>query len=107
MSTGRSMQSRMFCDLLRRYIHGFKSTELSSVLDFAACPVPGSYAADIRATVKMTSGESKHFSIAYLKRYDQELLDDAMRQEGWRAVAYWRYAEDYHPRLLLLYQRMR
>ena len=102
-----SSMDRMFCDLLRRYIPGLKSTEIKSVLDFAACPVPGSYAADVRANVKMTSGESKHFSIAYLKRYDQEQLDDAMRQEGWRAVAYWRYAEDYHPRLLLLYQRMR
>ena len=69
--------------------------------------MPGSYAADIRANVKMTSGEVKHFSIAYLKRYDQERLDETMRQEGWRAVAHWRYAEEYHPRLLLLYQRIR
>ena len=107
MSAALSTQDRMFCELLRRYIPGLKSTEIKSVLDFAACPVPGSYAADIRANVKMTSGEVKHFSIAYLKRYDQERLDETMRQEGWRAVAYWRYAEEYHPRLLLLYQRMR
>ena len=107
MSAALSTQDRMFCELLRRYIPGLKSTEIKSVLDFAACPVPGSYAADSRANVKMTSGEVKHFSIAYLKRYDQERLDETMRQEGWRAVAYWRYAEEYHPRLLLLYQRMR
>jgi hypothetical protein len=107
MSTGRSMQSRMFCDLLRRYIHGLKSTEITSVLDFAACPIPGSYAADIRATVKMTSGESKHFSIAYLKRHDQRLLNETMLREGWQAVAHWRMVKDYHPRRLLLYQRVR
>ena len=107
MSAALSTQDRMFCELLRRYIPGLKSTEIKSVLDFAACPVPGSYAADIRANVKMTSGEVKHFSIAYLKRYDQERLDETMRQEGWRAVAHWRYAEEYHPRLLLLYQRIR
>jgi len=105
MSTGRSLQDRMFCDLLRRYIHGLKSTEIKSVLDFAACPIPGSYAADIRATVKMTSGESKHFSIAYLKRYERRLLDETMIREGWQPVAHWRSAKDYHPRLLLLYQR--
>ena len=107
MSAALSTQDRMFCELLRRYIPGLKSTEIKSVLDFAACPVPGSYAADIRANVKMTSGEVKHFSIAYLKRYDQDRLDETMRQEGWRAVAHWRYAEEYHPRLLLLYQRIR
>ena len=107
MSTGRSMQSRMFCDLLRRYIHGLKSTEITSVLDFAACSIPGSYAADIRATIKMTSGESKRFSIAYLKRHDQRLLDETMLREGWQAIAHWRMVNDYHPRRLLLYQRVR
>ncbi len=106
MSAGMAMQDRMFCDLLRRYIPGLKSTEIKPVLDFAACPVPGSYAADIRATVKMAKGETKHFSIAYLKRYDQELLDKTMNREGWKSVAHWKSAKDYHPRLLLLYQRI-
>ena len=51
-------------------------------------------------------GETKHFSIAYLKRYDQELLDKTMHREGWKPVAHWKSAKDYHPRLLLLYQRI-
>jgi hypothetical protein len=93
--------------LLRRYIQGLKSTEIKSVLDFAACPVPGSYAADIRATVKMTSGETKHFSIAYLKRYDARAARrNHAPKEGWKPVAHWRYPQEYHPRLLLLYQRI-
>jgi len=55
----------------------------------------------------MTSGESKHFSIAYLKRHDQRLLNETMLREGWQAVAHWRMVKDYHPRRLLLYQRVR
>lgn len=107
MSAGRALQDRMFCDMLRRYIPGLKSTQIKPVLDFAACPVRGSYAADIRANVKMTDGENKRFSIAYLKRYDQALLDAAMNNEDWEPVAHWRNTKDYHPRLLLLYQRVR
>ena len=64
----------------------------------------------LTATIKTPNAlcqQCKERIEAYLKRYDQERLDETMRQEGWRAVAYWRYAEEYHPRLLLLYQRMR
>jgi transcriptional regulator with XRE-family HTH domain len=107
MTPALSIQNRMYTELLRRYISGIKSTEIKSTLDYAACPVPGSYAADVRATVKMQSGETKHFSIAYIKRYDRALLDEAMRKEGWAPASHWRYAEEYHPRLLLLYQRVR
>ena len=101
------LQNRMYTELLQRYIAGIKRMEIKSTLDFAACPVPGSYAADVRATVKMQSGETKNFSIIYLKRYDQAQLDAAMHKEGWIPVEHWRYAEEYHPRLLLLYQRAR
>jgi hypothetical protein len=94
----------MFNELLRRYVTGIKNIEIKPVLDFDACPVPGSYAADIRATVKTADGDDKQFSIAYLKRYDQVQLDAKMRKEGWNPVAHWVYAEEYHPRLLLLYQ---
>ena len=102
-----SSMDRMFHDLLRRYVTGIKNIEIKPVLDFDACPVPGSYAADIRATVKTADGDDKQFSIAYLKRYDQVQLDAKMRKEGWNPVAHWVYAEEYHPRLLLLYQRAR
>ena len=98
-------QDRIFLELLRRYVPSIKTVELSPLLDFDACPVPGSYAADIRATVHMMSGETKQFSVLYAKRYDQEQLDCKMCKEGWLPVAHWRYADDYHPRLLLLYPR--
>jgi len=102
-----SVGEQFFTGLLRRYIDGFKSVELREVLDFDACPVPGSYAGDIRATVKTVDGETKQFSVAYRKRYDQEQLDLKMASEGWEPVGHWRYAEEYHPRLLLLYRRTR
>ena len=107
MTSWVPVQNRMYTELLQRYIAGIKRMEIKSTLDFAACPVPGSYAADVRATVKMQSGETKNFSIIYLKRYDQAQLDAAMHKEGWIPVEHWRYAEEYHPRLLLLYQRAR
>ena len=103
----KSPQDQHQLDLLRRYIPGIKSIDIKPVLDFDACPVPGSYAADIRATVNMMSGETKQFSVLYAKRYDQEQLDCKMCKEGWLPVAHWRYADEYHPRLLLLYQRAR
>ena len=103
----KSPQDQHQIELLRRYIPGIKSIDIKPVLDFDACPIPGSYAADIRATVHMMSGETKQFSVLYAKRYDQEQLDCKMCKEGWLPVAHWRYADEYHPRLLLLYQRAR
>ena len=103
----RSPQDRHQLDLLKRYIASVKGIDLKVVLDFDACPVPGSYAANVRATVKTLSGETKQFSVLYAKRYDREQLDCKMCKEGWAPVAHWRFAEDQHPRLLLLYQRAR
>ena len=103
----KSPQDQHQLDLLRRYIPGIKNIDIRPVLDFDACPIPGSYAADIRATVHMMTGETKQFSVLYAKRYDQAQLDCKMCKEGWLPVAHWRYAEEYHPRLLLLYQRAR
>lgn len=102
-----SAQDRMYRDLLHRHIPEITSTEIKWVLDFAACPVPGSYAANLRGTVRTQPGETKQFSVVYNKRYDQKRLDDTMREEGWLPVEHWRYAEEYHPRLLLLYQRVK
>ena len=104
---GLSRHDEQLIGVLRRHIAGVTSIELSSVLDLDACPVPGSYAADVRATAKTTSGETKQFSVYYSKRYDREQLDCKLCKEGWEPVGHWRYAEDQHPRLLLLYQRTR
>ena len=78
----KSAGDRHFIDLIRRYVPGIKDVELSASLDFEACPVPGSYAADIRATVHMLSGETKQFSMLYAKRYDQVQLDAKMQKSA-------------------------
>jgi hypothetical protein len=102
-------QDRWCADLLRRHTPGSKSVEIKWVLDFASCPVPGSYSANQRGVVRRCRpGEIKQFSVHNIKRYDQALLDATMNEEGWRSrLEHWRYAEEYHPRLLLLYQRVR
>ena len=108
-SDGKSSERQMFFDpyLLHRHIPGVKRVDLSPTLGFEACPVPGSYAADIRATAYLTNGETRQFSMLYVKRYNRDQLDTKMRNEGWNALANWRYGDESQPRLLLLYQRMR
>jgi hypothetical protein len=90
---------------VNRYVEGACSVELSSVLDRTSCVVPGSYAANIRATVKTNSEETKQFSLMSIKRYDRTQLDQTMASEGWEPVANWQYDAEYHPLLLLLYRR--
>ena len=90
---------------IRRYCQGVQGVELSTHLDTAACPVPGSYAAEVRARVRLVGGEERSFSMIYLKRYDVQKLIECMRQEGWAPVDGWKYAEQHHPRLLYLFRK--
>jgi hypothetical protein len=106
-TVGTSRHDQHLIGVVNRYVEGAKSVELSAVLDQTACVVPGSYAADIRATVKLRSGDIKQFSIYHAKRYDRAQLDRTMQSEGWESVAHWVYDTEYHPRLLLLYRRSR
>ena len=90
---------------IHRYLRGARRVELSTHLCTAVCPVPGSYAAEVRATVTMDEGEERRYSLIYLKRYDSLKLIQTMRQEGWDPVDGWRYAEQHHPRLLYLFRK--
>ena len=90
---------------IRRYTRGVRTIELSTHLDTAACPVAGSYAADVRAMVRLAGGEERRFSLIYLKRYDVLKLVECMRQEDWEPVDGWRYADQHHPRLLYLFRK--
>lgn len=92
---------------LRRYIQGLQQIELSTHLDTAACPVPGSYAAEIRAQVTLHGREARTSSLISLKRYDMAKLVASLRQEGWDPVDGWRYAEHHHPRLLYIFRKRR
>ncbi len=102
---GLSRFDQQLIDVVSRYVEGTRSVELSSALDRTACVVPGSYSAEIRATAKLSSGDTKQFSIARLRRYDRALLDEMMHSEGWEPVSHWLFDTDYHPTWLLLYRR--
>lgn len=107
VEAGTSLYDQQVIGVVNRYVEGARSVELSSVLDRTACVVPGSYAAEVRATVKTSSGATKLFSMYSIKRYDRALLDQTLASEGWEPVAHWRYDAVYHPLLLLLYRRVR
>ena len=92
---------------IRRYCKGVQDVELSTHLDTAACPVPGSYSAEVRAKVRLVNGEERSFSLIHLKRYDTQKLIECMRNEGWGPVDGWKYAEQHHPRLLYLFRKQR
>lgn len=104
-AVGISRHDEQLIGVVNRYVEGTHSIELTANLDRTACVVPGSYAADVFATVKLSSGDSKQFSILHVKRYDRALLDRTMESEGWEPVAHWCYDREYHPLLLLLYRR--
>lgn len=106
-SAGLSRFDQQLMGVVNRYVEGTRGVELSAVLDRTACVIPGSYAADVRATAKLSSGEIKQFSVLHVKRYDRILLDQTMESEGWEPVAHFRYDAEYHPLLLLLYRRCR
>jgi hypothetical protein len=82
---GISHHDQQLISVVNRYVEGNCSVELFSVLDRTSCVVPGSYAADVRATVKLPSGDTKQFSMYTAKRYDREQLDQTMASEGWEA----------------------
>ena len=105
LGTIQSRMSDFFIGPFQRHVRGFRGVKLSCLLDKAACPVPGSYAVDWRARVKTTRSPDREFSFGYSKRYDPDLLDACMKEEGWLPIECWRYAEEHHPRLLLLYKK--
>ncbi len=86
---------------INRYAKDVRTVTFGSVLDTASCPVPGSYAVDIRANVATVTGE-KCFSIYRIKRYDAHKLVAVMKQLGWDPVDGWQYGSD--PRILYLFR---
>lgn len=81
---------------IRRYAVGLQDIQFSRHLDTRSCVIPGSYAIDMRATAKLKSGESKQFSVAYVKRYDDAKLANLLDQEGWEMTQTWKYEDNFH-----------
>jgi len=51
------------------------------------CPLPGSYALDAIATVKMTGRPDKRFSMFRFKRYEVTKLAQCLAETGWEQLA--------------------
>jgi transcriptional regulator with XRE-family HTH domain len=89
----------------KRHVKGIRSVRLETALDRTSCPIPGSYAVDWRAVLKMKQGPDRAFSIYHSKRYNPELLDESMGQNGWQPLGRWTYSEDRHPQMVSLYRK--
>jgi len=89
---------------IRRYAHVQTEIDMLRVLDLS-CPIPGSYAVDARARVRLPSGEEREFSVYYSRRYDSTKLQAALSREGWETVANWAYGGEVNPCMLFLLRK--
>jgi len=89
--------------LTRHYGHNAR-IEVEPVLDTGSCPIPGSYAIEMRATIETEDGR-KSFVAASYKRYDSASFDAALRNEGWERVGSWEFGDD-RPSALSLFRKL-
>ena len=76
---------------IRRHLNSVSDIKLSVLRDSNSSVVPGSYAIEHVASVKIRGGENRRYSIGYSRRYQSEGLCDAMQEEGWRSVGVFPY----------------
>ncbi len=85
---------------VRRHLYDVGALKVKRELNLTSCTVPGSYAIDMKVVLP----DGKQFSVAYVKRYALEQLAARLAAEGWELLKEWRYAEDFNPSLLALFQ---
>ena len=76
---------------IRRHLASVSDIKLSVLKDSNSSVVPGSYAIEHVAMVKMQGGETRRYSVGYSRRYDPGGLCSAMEREGWRSVGMFPY----------------
>ena len=93
---------------LMRYCNGAAGVSMRYALE-TNCPVPGSYALDTMATVRLSDGRDKLFSVFRFKRYDPTLLARLLGQLGWDVVVELPYGPAGEPPVgaLLLFRKSR
>jgi hypothetical protein len=70
------------------YRHCKEVTDVELHLELnTTCPVPGSYALEAIATVKLTGRRQKVFSMHRWRKYDPQLLVDHLLTMGWELLA--------------------
>lgn len=95
----RSRSERFVTEPILRHIPDAE-LRVQTRLNTAVCTIPGSYSIDMIA--KLPNG--RQFSVAYVKRYDLDMLAERMGSERWFLRQNWRYSEDFHFSQLVLFQ---
>lgn len=91
--------------IFKRHVRGLRAVRVENHLDFESCHIPGSYAVDVRARVRLIRGGERDFSIYYSRRYEPDALNAYMTKNGWQPVRTYRYSVDTYPMLLCLYRK--
>ena len=76
---------------IRRHLQSVSDIKLQVLRDSNSSVVPGSYAIEHVASVRMRGGETRRYSIGYSRRYQADGLCTALQQEGWRSVGHFSY----------------
>jgi transcriptional regulator with XRE-family HTH domain len=82
---------------IRRHLPEVKSISVTAQLDRRSSVVPGSYAVEHVAVVKLADAQVRRYSIGYSKRYELEGFTQLMKQEGWSTL----FTMEYGPGFLL------
>ncbi len=94
---------------IQRYSQDLASVEIRPELDLGSCPVPGSYAVELRATVRSTSGEERTFGAFRVKRHDLAQLVATMKGLGWGGLTGYHYGDESGrpaPRSVYIFKKM-
>ncbi len=75
-----------FAGPIYRHCKDVVGVDLAMELD-SQCPMPGSYALDVIATVKTAGRAEKRFSMFRFKRYDVARLAQCLAESGWEQLA--------------------
>ena len=84
-----------------RHVAGISTIKVTARLDRVSSVIPGSYAIEYIADVKLTTGQARRYSIGYSKRYTEEGVTAIMLQEGWEKLC----CMEYGPALLFAFRR--
>jgi transcriptional regulator with XRE-family HTH domain len=93
--------------LILRYCNGAVDVKLRLELE-TNCPAPGSYCLDTMATVRLSDGKEKCFSVHRFKRYESQSLIRILEPLGWEVVTQLPYGPNpaSPTKMLLLFRKV-
>lgn len=87
---------------IKRHCKDVQAIEFSLRLD-TQCPVPGSYALDVIATVKSEGRADRQFSIFRFRRYDPTKLEECLSSLGWQRLLAMPFGEPEKTSMVMLF----